>query len=178
MVPTRVVCDSNDGFTFRNISVVKIEGLAFVACAKSIIFQNLNGLLFTIYYGLYLQSVQMVEIIDCIFQDSYGSAVKAVDSHVVLRGNNSFLNNCRLCSNGSCDNYQGPRCYGGGVFVQMSHLSITGSSRFSGNSAHVGGGVGAEDSINVYINLVGTPPSVVTQLVIMVEEWMHSTVAM
>ena len=63
------------GFTFGNIPVVKIEGLAFVACAKSIIVQDLNGLLFTIYYELYLQSVQMAEIIDCIFQDSYGSAV-------------------------------------------------------------------------------------------------------
>ena len=35
----------------------------------------------------------MAEIIDCTYQDSYGSALRVVDSRVVLRDNN-FLNNC------------------------------------------------------------------------------------
>ena len=153
VVPTRVVCDSIVGFTLRDISVVRLEGLAFVACAKSGIVQDSNGELFTTYYGLHLQSVQMAEIIDCTFQDSFGSALGVVDSHVVLKGNNSFLNNCWICSNGRCDdyNYQGPRCYGGGILVQRSNLSITGS-RFSGNSAREGGGVSAWNSSNVIIS--------------------------
>ena len=92
VVATRIVCSSNMGITLRDISKVKIDGLAFVSCAQR--FRHPS----TTYYGLYLQSVQRAEIIDCTFQDSYGSALGVVDSHVVLRGNNSFLNNCRLCS--------------------------------------------------------------------------------
>ena len=151
MLPTKVVCNSNIGFTLRNISVVRIEGLAFVSCAKSGIVHYSFPTLHATYYRLHLESVQMAEIIDCTFQDSYGSALGVVNSHLVLR-ENRFLNNCRLCSNGKCDNnFQGPRCYGGGVFVRRSNLSITGSSRFSGNSANSGGGVYAYSS-NVYIS--------------------------
>ena len=54
---------------------------------------------------------QTAEIIDCTFQDSYGSTL----AHVVLRENNSYLNNCRLCSNGSCYDGSSPTCLGGGV---------------------------------------------------------------
>ena len=152
VLPTRVVCDSRVGFTFSNISKLSIDGLAFVGCAtRRDIYIHRT---YTTYYGLHLQSVQTAEIIDCTFQDSYGSALGVVDSRVVLRDNN-FLNNCLLCSNGRCDgyNYQGPRCYGGGVFVQRSNLSISGNTTFSGNSASDdGGGVGAWDSSNVYIS--------------------------
>ena len=148
VLPTRVICDSHVGFTFSNIHRMSIDGLAFVSCARSDLYYT-----YTTYYGLHLQSVQTAEINDCTFQDSYGSAVGVVDSHVALRDNN-FLNNCRLCSNGKCGgyNYQGPRCYGGGVFVQRSNFSITGSSSFSGNSATFGGGVSARDSSNVNIS--------------------------
>ena len=151
VLPTRVVCDSQVGFTFSNIYKVRIEGFVFVSCARSGIVQTY----FPTYYGLHLQSVQMAEIIDCTFQDSYGSALGVVDSDVVLKGNNRFLNNCRLCSDGSCNiNYyfQTPICYGGGVFVQRSNLNITGSSSFNGNSALFGGGVYAQNSINVSIS--------------------------
>ena len=95
VVPTQIVCDLNVGFTFRNITEVRIDGLAFVSCARShmvVVFQT--------YYGLYIQSVRRADISDCTFQDSYGSALGIVDSHVILRGNNSYLRNCRLCSNG------------------------------------------------------------------------------
>ena len=153
LLPTRIVCDSHVGFAFSNIHRMSIDGLAFVACAR---FRSGYSDLYdtdTTYYGLRLQSVQMAEIIDCTFQDSYSTALGVVDSCVVLRDNN-FLNNCRLCSNGRCDgyNYQGPRCNGGGVFVQRSNLSITGSSSFSGNSADYGGGVNAWGRSNVYIS--------------------------
>ena len=148
---TRVVCNSYVGFTFYNISEVSIDGLGFVACARSSVVQVSYPE--KTYYGLHLQSVQTAEIIDCTFQNSYGSALGVVDSHVVLRKNN-FFNNRRLCSNGRCGgyNYQGPICYGGGVLVQRSNLSITGSSMFSGNLALEGGGVSAWHSSNVYIS--------------------------
>ena len=148
LLPTRVVCDSLVGFTFSNIYRMSIDGLAFVACAARRDIYTYGT--YTTYYGLHLQSVPMAEIIDCTFQDSYGSVLGALDSRVVLRDNN-FINNCLLCSNGRCS-YWGPRCYGGGVFVQRSNLIITGSSSFSGNSASYGGGVSAKDSSNVYIS--------------------------
>ena len=151
LLSTKVVCDSLVGFTFSNIHRVSIDGLAFVACARSSVIHLYRT--YTTYYGLHLQSVQTAEIIDCTFQDSYGTALGVVDSCVVLRDNN-FINNCLLCSNGKCDGYSywGPRCYGGGVFLQWSNLNITGSSSFSGNSASYGGGVYAWYSSNVYIS--------------------------
>ena len=156
LAPTRVVCNSHVGFTFSNISKLTIGGLAFVACARSSVVQvSSTPYLEKTYYGLHLQSVPTAEITDCTFQDSYGSAFGVVDSRVVLKENNSFLNNCRVC-HGSCvdiDGYQSPRCRGGGVFVQRSYLSITGSSSFFNNLARMeGGGVSAWDGSNVYIS--------------------------
>ena len=126
VVPTRVVCGSCVGFAFSDIDKVRIDGLVFVSCARSGIVQVSGTSTSTTYYGLHFQSVQTAEIIDCIFQDSYGSALGVVDSHVVLRGSN-FLNNCRLCSNIRCG-YQSTICYGGGVFVQRSNLTISGNT--------------------------------------------------
>ena len=128
---------------------MSIDGLAFVACAARRDIYTYGT--YTTYYGLHLQSVQTAEINDCTFQDSYGSALGVVDSRVVLRGNR-FLNNCRLCPNGRCGYYWGPRCYGGGAFVQRSKLTIAGSNSFFLNSANYGGGVCAWDSSNVYIS--------------------------
>ena len=131
---------------------MSIDGLAFVACARSSLFQVSSTASIDTYYGLHFQSVQMAEITDCTFQDSYGTALGVVDSCVVLRDNN-FLNNCRMCSNGRCDYFfKVPSCYGGGVFAQWSNLSITGTSSFSGNLANYGGGVNAHYSSNVYIS--------------------------
>ena len=140
VVPTEIVCSSNVGITFRDIPKVNIDGLAFSSCAQR---SNHSS---TTCFGLYIQSVQMAEIIDCIFQD--GSALGVVNSYVVLRGNNSFLNNCRQCSNGR--SYYQDR-YGGGVFVDGSNLSFTGNSSFIGNSADAGGGIYAVTSSNVTI---------------------------
>ena len=152
VVPTTVLCISHVGFTFKHISKLKLDGLAFVYCARSYVVQVSNGDgSFTTYYGLHLQSVQMAEIIDCTFQDSYGSALGVVDSHVVLSGNNSFLNNCRLCSTERCGS-QSPKCYGGGIYAHLSNLSFTGGSIFFGNSAYSGGGMYTESGSIVDIN--------------------------
>ena len=148
VVPSKVVCSSNVGITLSDISAVKIDGLTFVSCAKFHVQQLVNRR-FTTYYGLYLQSVQTAEIIDCTFQDSYGSALGVVDSHVVLRGNNSFLRNGKMCQNGQCPIFGNPNCYGGGVFADGSSLSISGSSSFIDNSAENGGGVYVQKHSNV-----------------------------
>ena len=150
VVPTRVICSFRVGFTFTEITEVRMNGLAFVACAKSHVTQ-IGRHRFTTYYGLHLQSVHTAEIIDCTFQDSYGSALGVVDSHVVLRGC-SFLRNCRHCSNGRCGIW-GPTCYGGGVFADKSNLIFTGSNKFLHNSAkRYGGGVYAVSNSNVKIS--------------------------
>ena len=64
LVPTRIVCSPNAEFAFRNISKIRIDGLAFVACARSHVVSDGP---FTTYYGAYLQSVQAAEIFDCTF---------------------------------------------------------------------------------------------------------------
>ena len=74
VLPSRVECDSRVGFTLRDISVVRIEGLAFVGCARTDELQGPHGNLYPTYYGLHFQSVQTAEIIHCTFQYSYGSA--------------------------------------------------------------------------------------------------------
>ena len=146
--PSKVVCSSNVGITVSNISVVKIDGLTFVSCAKFHV-QQLGNSHFTTYYGLHLQSVQTAEIIDCTFQDSYGSALGVVDSHVVMRGRNNFLRNGKMCQNGQCRLFGNPHCYGGGVFANRSSLNISGSCSFIGNAAKNGGGVYVQKNSNV-----------------------------
>ena len=144
-VSTRLVCSSKIGFIFRDISKVRINGLTFVSCSKSTVVV-VTGYLKLSFFGVQFRTVETAEIIDCTFQDSYGSALGILDSHVILSGNNSFINNCRLCSNGSCD-----LCYGGGVFAKRSNLTVTDSSNFIGTSAYSGGGIHAETDSNVYI---------------------------
>ena len=75
VLPTRVVCSSRVGFAFSDIYKVRMDGLVFVSCARSGIVQVSGTSTSTTYYGLHLQSVQTAEIIDCTFQDSYGSAL-------------------------------------------------------------------------------------------------------
>ena len=134
---------------------MKVDGLAFVYCARSGVAQvSSRNYLVTTYYGLYLQSVQLADISDCTFQYSYGSALGVVDSHVVLTGNNSFLNNCRLCSRGRCYYYSVAHCFGGGVFAIRSNVSFNGSYFRDENTTFVGnlgGGIHADNNSNVDI---------------------------
>ena len=71
---TSVVCSPGVGLTFRDISEVRIDSLAFVSCARLHLVTVQNDFI-TKYFGLHLQSVQTAEINDCTFQDSYGSAL-------------------------------------------------------------------------------------------------------
>ena len=146
VVSTRLVCSSEIGFIFRDISKVRISGLTFVSCSKFNVVE-VGGYPKLSFFGVQFQTVETAEIIECTFQDSYGSALGVVDSHVILSGSNSFINNCRLCSNGSCN-----LCYGGGAFAKRSNLTIMDSSNFIGTSAYSGGGIHAETKSNVYIS--------------------------
>ena len=58
---TKVVCSSRVGIIFSNIHRVRIEGLAFVSCARAAVVQDDY---FTTYYGLHFQSIQFAEIVD------------------------------------------------------------------------------------------------------------------
>ena len=129
---------------------MRIDNLAFVSCARlhMVTVPNNN---FPTYYGLHLQSVPTAEIIDCTFQDSYGSALGLIGSYVVLRGN-KFLSNCRMCSNGRCNPFMGPTCNGGGVFADRSNLRFTGNSTFFLTLAYHGGGIYTESKCNVDIS--------------------------
>ena len=148
VVQTRVVCSPSVGLTFRDIFEVKMDSLAFVSCARLHLVTVQNDL----YFEVHLQSVQTAEINDCTFQDSYGSALGVIDSYVVLRGNNKFLSNCRMCSNGRCGPFMGPTCDGGGVFADRSNLSFTGNIIFFGNSADRGGGIYTKSNCNLDIS--------------------------
>ena len=153
--PTSIVCSSNVGFTFRDIYRMKVDGLTFAYCARSGVapYSRRRNYLVTTYQGLYLQSVQLADISDCTLRDSYGSALGVVGSHVVLRGN-SFLNNCRLCSNRRCYS-SGPNCFGGGVFASRSNVSFIGSYFGDENTTVIGnsgGGIHVETNSNIDIN--------------------------
>ena len=151
LVPSRVECSFAVGWVFMNITKVKVNGLEFVSCGRS---QISHGNHFTTYYGLHLQSIQMTEIIDCTFQDGYGSALGIADTFLVFRGNNNFFNNCRMCSHGKCDfwGHKGLNCLGGGIYAHGSNLSFIGSSNFVDNLARDGGGIYAVSNSNVAIN--------------------------
>ena len=54
VVQTRVVCSSGVGLTFRDISEVRIDSLAFVSCARLHLVTFLNDFI-TKYFGSHLQ---------------------------------------------------------------------------------------------------------------------------
>ena len=140
---TSIVCSSHVGLIFRNISLVRIDGLAFASCGGS------HQIQFQLHhFGVVLELVQMTEITNCTFRDSFGSALGVFDSHVAMRGYNSFFNGCRKCSNRGC--YSVQRCYGGGVHAHTSSVTFSGDTTFSNNSASLyAGGVYAYSSSNV-----------------------------
>ena len=135
-----VVCQGLVGFMFRNVSHVALQGLTFNSCGKRVV-------AYTDYittYGLSVYIGQYVEISNCSFQDSVGTAMGVFYSSLRLRGSNSFTNNCRECSRG---NYTHTQVLGGGIYTKTSTLIFSGNSFYGGNSAERGGGIHAENSI-------------------------------
>ena len=135
LIPTSIECSSHVGFTFRNISLMRIDGLAFASCARSHQIRTTYGIphpFETRYFGVYLEFVWMTEITNCTFQDSFGSALGVVASRVSFEGSTTFSNNSAT--------------YGGGVYADNSSVIFSGSTTFSNNSAMFGGGVFALSS--------------------------------
>ena len=133
--PTQVMCGFAVGFSFANISKVRIDGLVFVSCAHP--FNDYH-------FGLYFELVQTTEVSNCTFQDSYGTALGVVHSNLVLKNVNWFLSNCRKCLRKGCDPDGYHSCLGGGIYAGLTNLTLSGNCTFKNNTALEGGGVYAE----------------------------------
>ena len=137
----QIVCQELVGFTFRNVSCMTMYGLIFNSCGKS----ATGNSLFSKYasyptaYGVMIYSGLGTEIIDCSFNNSIGTALGVFYSSLVLRGSNSFTNNCKKCSEKSF-------CFGGGIHTNSCTLIFSGNSTFKNNSAKYGGGIFAWNS--------------------------------
>ena len=156
---SRIVCQGLVGFTFRHITHMKVHGLTFNSCGKGAVghdYYTDQDYLTT--YGVSVYLGQDINILNCLFQDSIGTALGVFYSSLVLKGSNSFTNNCRGCSdrNHTCI------CLGGGIHTYNSTLNFEAenntfadtsdfiseaeNSTFTNNSAEDGGGIYAWQS--------------------------------
>ena len=145
LTPSRVECTvSNVGFEFRNISEVRVRDMTFTFC----------GRLHTIYivrsrsvnYAVRFESVEHIEVVDCVFHNNYGTALGIFNSRAAFSGNSTFSSNCRRCSSTSGECLY---CLGGGIYVEASSANFSGITTFDGNYAGSGGGILAEDNSDV-----------------------------
>ena len=98
-------------------------------------------------YGISIHSGENTKITNCSFQDNVGTALGVFNSSLDLRGSNSFMNNCRRCSNRNhiCI------CLGGGIHANTSILLFNGNNTFRDSLTEYGGGIFAYYS-NVTFN--------------------------
>ena len=145
--PVQIVCQESVGFTFRNISCMTMHGLIFNSCGKSATGHSLSAKYasYPTAYGVMIYSGLGAEIIGCSFDDSIGTALGVFYSSLVLRGSNSFRNNCKKCS-------EKRFCFGGGIHTNSCTLIFSGNSTFENNLAEYGGGIFGWNST---INLTG-----------------------
>ena len=147
----KIICQQLVGFTFRNISHMTLHGLTFTSCSRGATYTAFGYAILTA-YGVSVHSGQDTEIADCSFQDNIGTALGVFYSSLVLRGSNSFSDNCEKCSNniiaGGMLTTTTPSVVnvGGGFIALFSTLNFIGSSTFTNNSADFGGGFFAQDS--------------------------------
>ena len=141
LTPSRVECSgSNVGIEFRNISEVTVADMTFTSCGRlHTINVNIGGMMSarSAYHAVQFESIQRIEVTECIFHDSSGTALGILNSSAVFSGNNMFSSNCRRCQNG--DECIG--CFGGGIYVEASDVTFSGSTTFDGNLAYGGGGI-------------------------------------
>ena len=143
-----ITCMGLVGFTFRNTSNVTVHGLTFNSCGKKAT-GYCSSCEYTQYltaYGMSIDLGKNLEISNCSFQDSIGTALGVFYSRLDLKGSNSFVNNCRGCPN---RNYA-CTCLGGGMFTNTSTLIIAGNTTFTDNTAEYGGGITACSSTLQY----------------------------
>jgi len=145
---SRIVCQGLVGFTFRNISHMTVHGLTFNSCGKGAVDHRYDidhDYLTT--YGVSVYLGWDTKILNCLFQDSIGTALGVFYSSLVLKGSNNFTDNHRGCSdwNHTCI------CLGGGIHTYTSTLTFEAeNSTFSNNSAEYGGGVYAWKSTMIF----------------------------
>ena len=141
---SRIVCRGLVGFTYRHISHMTVHGLTFNSCGKGAVdhdYYTNHDYLTT--YGVSVYLGQDIRILNCLFQDSIGTALGVFYSSLVLKGSNSFTNNCGGCSgrNRTCI------CLGGGIHTHTSTLIFEAENNtFISNSAEDGGGIYAWQS--------------------------------
>ena len=148
--PSRVGCTgSNVGFEFRNISEVRVRDMTFTSCERShTIYFRRSKLEKSAYYAVRFESVQHIEVIDCVFHDNHDTALGIFNSSAVFSGNNKFSSNCRRCPNSiGCLAYTG--CFGGGIYVEASEANFSGIAIFDRNSGSYGGGIYARYNSDV-----------------------------
>ena len=131
----KVMCKGYVGIKFRNISHLTLHSLAFTSCGKKEYIQFSSSFKYQTAYGISIYSGEDTNITNCSFQDSIGTALGVFHSSLELRGNNSFINNCKRCSNRSCI------CFGGGIYANTSILRFNGNNTFRDSSARHGGGI-------------------------------------
>ena len=113
--PSTVMCSTSPsvhvGFVFRDIPEVRVSGMTFISCGTANQIQYPSSPLVSysqsivFYFTVWFHSVygQSIEITNCVFRESFGSAV-AMTALVIGKntasviGNNTFSNNCRRCS--------------------------------------------------------------------------------
>ena len=115
--------------------------MTFTSCGRSHTIHR--GRSRSVYYAVRFESVQHIEVIDCVFHDNYGTALGIFNSSASFSGNNTFSSNCRRCSNGGgCSHTSG--CFGGGIYVEASDANFSGIVTFDGNIGSEGGGIYAQ----------------------------------
>ena len=155
LTSTRIKCTgSNVGFAVRNISEVRVHDITFTDCGISRHIYILHPPSSTAtrlqtrinnvqqYYAVLVQSVQHVEVSECVFNHNYGTALAIFNSSVTLSGNNTFSSNCQCSLSPRCFAV----CFGGGVYVVASDAKFSGNTTFDRN---VGGGLHAFHNSNV-----------------------------
>ena len=159
LTSTRIKCTgSNVGFAVRNISEVRVHNITFTYCGIShdifvrkvhtiTVHKGLKGIYksknLRQHYAVLFESVQHIEVVECIFNHNYGTALGIFKSRVTLSGNNMFSSNCK------CSNVHG--CFGGGIYVEKSNAKFSGNTTFDGN---LGGGIYAQ--FNNFVSFSGS----------------------
>jgi len=123
----KVICNGSVGLHFMSMVDLKIHSLTFTACSRS----------FDEYYtyALLLESIEYAELINCSFDDNFGTALVLYQTSVTLAENNEFTHN-------HCDKwFMAIYCVsGGGISAHYSNLIFTGNTTFLQNYAMLGSG--------------------------------------
>ena len=126
-ISSRILCTLPAGFALRNVSNSEFTALEFISC----------GLQSFPFSAILLNQSNNFKFINCSFQSSRNTAMRALKSTVVLTGNN-FTNNSA-------------NQHGGGIFAVSSNVYLQGKNIFAYNTAQTFGGAIAMNSLSTFI---------------------------